>query len=97
MICCPACRKSNGLPREKAVCGRCGLDFSGLLEIRQAASRLQGAAAKHLQSGNFEEAHDCAAESWELRRAIPVARIAYVACLAQGEFEAAAAWHGYTR
>ncbi|MGY8686956.1 MAG: hypothetical protein ACKVHP_04365 [Verrucomicrobiales bacterium] len=89
---CPACRKKHLLPLDEAVCTRCGLDFSSLLEVREAASRLRQQAVKQLSAGAYEEALVNSPDSWNLKKPPASARLAYVLCLAQGDFDTAEEW-----
>lgn len=89
---CPACRKKYLLPLEDASCRRCGLDFSGLLEVRGAALRLYHQALSQQGAGAYEEALVKVTESWHLKNHPSSARLAYVLCLAQGDFDTAEEW-----
>lgn len=91
-LCCPVCHKKHPFPTEDSQCRRCGLDFTELLGIRRAADELRRAAMIELRQGCYEAALESAAEAWELQHHPTSARLACLACLAQGDLKTAATW-----
>lgn len=96
-IACPACRKKHPLPPQSPACTRCGLDFTSLMEVRDAAARARRHALDHLRAGAYEDALASATESWNLQHHAASARIAYLTCLVQGDFDSAAEWRNSHR
>jgi hypothetical protein len=88
-ITCPSCGKMN----QSTPCLRCGCDLSPLLAVCRAAQVELSVAAKYLRSGSLQEARWHAARSWELYRTPEAARLAFLACLASGDFNWSWIWH----
>src|SRR6516162_505971 len=88
-IVCPSCGKANGV----SPCRRCGCDLSSLFAIDGAAGVELATAGKFLRTGNAGDARKHAARSWQLRHTPESARLAFIACVALGDFATARIWH----
>ena len=87
-VLCPSCGKVNNT----APCQRCGCDLAPLFAIDLAAQARLASAAASLRDGEALAAHEHAGQSWELRHSSEAARVAFLACVAMEEFDAALLW-----
>ena len=88
-IVCPSCGKAN----QTTPCVRCGCELSPLFAVCHAAEVELRVAGKCLRSGNAEEACGHAVHSWELHHTSKAARLAFMACIALGDFALGQPWY----
>jgi hypothetical protein len=88
-IVCPSCGKAN----QSTPCLRCGCELSQLFAVCRAAEFELRIAGKCLRFGNVDEAREHAAHSWELHHSAEAARLAFLACIALGDFARSRLWH----
>ena len=86
---CPSCAKLATTPE----CPRCGSDLSSLFALQQTAKDEIHRGAALLLEGHPASAGALASRSWERRQSPEAAKLAFLAALGTGDFEAATFWH----
>lgn len=86
---CPSCAKLAATPE----CPRCGSELSPLFALQQTAKDEIQRGAALLRQGHPASAGALASRSWERRHSPDAARLAFLAAIGTGDFEAATYWH----
>lgn len=87
---CPACRKIN---LSTSQCGRCGADLGMLIHTLQTSTRLLADGRRFLLQNDGTKALHAAQNAWHLKHSPAAARLAFLACLLDRQFEDAGIWY----
>ncbi len=93
---CPACAKNNELGVQTA-CQRCGCDLSGMIAVRQSASRHLEEAGAQFRLRDWSAALRHAETSWKFIHTVKAAQLAALAASGLGDSARVFHWLPHAR